>query len=276
MKKTIAFILVTFISVCMISFTLIKKTGRAGNTGSPGENTCTQCHNAHPVNSGPGLISLQTDMPDGLYEPDSTYNFSVIIKHGGLGLFGFGLEALKTGNTDAGLIIVTDGVRTQILTAANGRKNITHKLLGGDSQDSAVFNFKWTAPTTNVGPVTFYYSGIAADSSNTTSGDYVYKGQVTFTSLSTASIDEQDPYNLSIRPFPSGQYIDVLLELNTQSNVELEILNLSGQRMDVRRYDNEEPGHKSYTIFTSKYSSGIYILNLRVNAEMISRKFVLI
>lgn len=275
MKKKIAIIIIAALSLFSISFTLLKKTGRAGNTGSPGENACNQCHTGQPVNGGPGMITLQTDMQDGLYDPDSTYNFSLKVKHTGRGLFGFGLEALKTGNTDAGIITVTDAIRTQILTAANGRKNLTHKLLGGDSSDSAVFNFTWTAPSTSVGPVTFYYSGIAADSSNSTSGDYVYKGQVTFTSLSTASIDEQNPYQLMVRPFPTGQYIDVMMELNATAVVELELLTMNGQRLVSHKYDYQDAGPKTYTLFTSEYASGIYIINIRVNSEIFSRKFLL-
>lgn len=153
-------ILFAVISITLPSYVIIKKAGRAGNAGSPGESACNNCHNDFALNTAGGSIQLTTDIPGDQYAPSTVYHLSVKVKRPGQVVFGFGLEALNPSNANAGLFTVTDAPRTQILTAANTRKSMTHKLNGGLSNDSAIFNFDWTSPATNVGNITFYFSGV--------------------------------------------------------------------------------------------------------------------
>ncbi len=39
---------------------------------------------------------------------------------------------------------------------------------------SATFQFDWTPPATNVGPITFYAAGNAANGNGTSAGDFIY------------------------------------------------------------------------------------------------------
>src|SRR5688572_22714041 len=121
MKKRIALIVVVLTTLLLFGFGMIAKTGKAGYTGSPGESSCNYCHNSFALNSGSGSVKIVHNIPNNLYEPDSTYQVSIVVSKPGVSLFGFGCEALKSGNTNAGTFIVTNTVRTQQLTATNGR-----------------------------------------------------------------------------------------------------------------------------------------------------------
>ncbi len=277
MKKRMAFILFLIVNIGLLSFTFLAKSGKAGYTGSPGENTCNNCHNSYPLNSGTGSINIRTNMPNDQYEPDSTYQISVVVAKPGTSLFGFGLEALNTGNSNTGTFIVTDGLRTQQLTASNGRKNMTHKLNGGAFADSAIFTFNWKAPTTNVGNITFYFTGVCANGNNANSLDYVYKNSLMISSTSAASIDEsKEPYaDLEVRPFPLGQFVDVQFELEERADIQFKLITLDGKIVQHTLYENQDPGSRSYTIYTSGLNAGIYILNARINEVSVSRKFFL-
>lgn len=154
--------------------------GRPGKTGSPGENTCRECHNSYALNSGGGSITIQnTNMPNNQYTPGQTYTMSVTVSRAGTNLFGVGIEALTSSNQNGGTLNITDAVSTQIksalITGVN-RSNIVHQLNGGAGSGSKVFNFSWTAPAAGTGPVTFYYCGVAANSGGTALLDYVYQG----------------------------------------------------------------------------------------------------
>ena len=277
MKKRIVVFAFTLLSLCLFSFVMIKKAGKAGNTGSPGENTCTSCHNSFALNSSTGSISFSSNIPNDSYTPDSVYQLSVVVRKPGISLFGFGLEALKLGNTSTGIFTVTDAVRTQILTAANGRKNMTHKLNAGASTDSSVFTFNWKAPSTNVGNITFYYSGVCANNNNASNLDHVYNGSHTISSTSTVGIEEiKIPYaDLEVRPFPSGGFVEVHFLLEEYADIQLRLISLDGKVIKTESLENQYPGEKSFTVYTSGLNTGIYILQAQINDIAVSRKFML-
>lgn len=155
-------------------------TGRAGNTGSPGESTCRSCHTTYALNSGGGSITIQNSaMPGNEYVPGQTYTMSVTIAQSGINLFGFGLEALNASGDNGGTLNITDPASTQIRTAVVGgitRRNVVHTSNGGAGIGSKTFNFSWTAPAVGSGSVTFYFSGIASNANTFSSGDWVYQG----------------------------------------------------------------------------------------------------
>lgn len=276
MKKKIALGIIVIVSVGLLSFVVISKNGKAGYTGSPGENSCNQCHNSFALNSGNGSIYITTNIPNDLYVPDSVYEISVTVAKPGVNLFGFGLEVLDSDQSNSGLLIVTNSLRTHLLNAANGRKNMTHKLNGGAFADSAVFTFNWRAPSTNVGPVTFYYTGVCADSSNSNSGDYVYKGLHTINSTSTVGIDEANHIfsSLSIQPFPNGRLIDVLFHLKVKMDVNISLYALDGKLIQTQNYLQEDAGEKAFVIYMNDMNQGVYIIKVMVGNQMITKKFL--
>lgn len=186
MIKKILLSIIPISALALLSSSQMSDNGKAGRTGAPGENPCTNsCHNTYALNSGLGSISLQTPgMTNFEYTPGQTYNMSVTVSQSAIGLFGVGIEALKASDSsNAGTLNITDMASTQIKTATvlgKSRRNVVHTLNGGASTGSKVFNFSWTAPAQGTGDLTFYFAGVAANGSGSDSGDYVYNSSQLF------------------------------------------------------------------------------------------------
>jgi hypothetical protein len=276
-NKLIAFGLFTIISITLPSYILVNKSGKVGFTGSPGELACNNCHNSFALNSGTGSIKITTNIPNDQYAPNTTYQVSVTVAKPGTFLFGFGLEVLNGSNTNAGTLTVTDAVHTQKLNAANGRTNMTHKLNGGASADSAVFGFNWTSPATDEGSISFYYTGVCANANNANSLDNVYKSSHTITPSSIFGLEGEIPYSdLRIISSSDNQTVNVVFQLDDEADVWLNLLALDGKQITQASYFAQAPGKKSLALNTQGLNTGVYILQARINTTNINRKFLLV
>jgi len=137
-----------------------------GRTGAPGEQTCTQCH------SGPATGGQFSITPPHKYIPGQTYQ--VAVQHVNSDTtrlrWGYQLTALA-GTTMAGTFATTDGF-SQVATGAN-RDYVQQTVVGSfaGTTGGAGWTFNWTAPSANVGVVSFYAAGNQANNDNGTSGD---------------------------------------------------------------------------------------------------------
>ncbi len=145
-------------------------------TGAPNEGNCTQCHAGNVLNAAGG--SLMLTVPD-TYLPGEVYDIVVNLSRAGQSKWGFEMTALNSNNARAGTFATGDA-NTQ-LSEANSRQYIKHTFAGTASgkKDTNSWTFKWTAPSTNVGPITFYAAGNAANADFSSAGDYIYKQEAT-------------------------------------------------------------------------------------------------
>ena len=158
----------------------------AGYTRAPGEEpeACAECH--VPSGSGTGQITIAAPQT---YIPGQTYQITVTHSSpdSSRQRWGFQLTALDDLNTKAGELSNLTTL-TQIITGGPGgnRQYIEHGPGGTfpGQQFGANWTFNWTAPSTNVGVVTFYAAGNQANNDGNTSGDFVYS---TFTQSQPAS-----------------------------------------------------------------------------------------
>jgi FG-GAP-like repeat/FG-GAP repeat/Reeler domain len=155
----------------------------AARTGAPGEQTCTSCH-SQAAGSGQFTITAPTT-----YTPGQTY--SIQVKHVATDTtrrrWGFELTSLAN-NLTAGTL-ANSNANTKII-AANSRTYMTHSTAGTfqNQASGATWSFNWTAPTTNVGPVTFYAAGIQANNNGNESGDQTYVRTATIQPLVPTTI----------------------------------------------------------------------------------------
>jgi hypothetical protein len=151
--------------------------GKSGHNGSPGEQTCAKsgCHATYALNSGTGSVSISfPDMPGNAYVAGQTYTVQVTVAQSGIGLFGFGAEALLASGANGGTL--NAGAGSQALNATvsgNSRKTITQMQDAGLSANTHTWSFTWVAPATGQ-DVTFYAVGNAADGDGGTDGDRIY------------------------------------------------------------------------------------------------------
>lgn len=275
MRLKFFFIVFIPLLILVLGFSWFNAGGRAGYTGSPGEITCAGCHGQYPLNSGIGMMQIETNLPNHQYAPGHTYQINVKIKHVGKSLFGFGLESLDTSNSSVGAFVVTDPVRTHVVNALNGRPNMTHKANGGASVDSALFSFDWTAPLSDVGDVTFYFSGNAADGNGSTSGDYIYAGSYSVSYSENASNPVlQQPISKFTVYTNANRQITVNYGLNQSSNVSIALLTTHGQWMYHMSSVLKEAGNHILSIPEIPLQSGVYIMYLMADRQIISKKFL--
>jgi uncharacterized protein (TIGR03437 family) len=153
------------------------RTGAPALLTFPVEPTCTLCHGSYPLNSGPGIVTI-SGLPAS-YAPGQEVTVTITITQAERARYGFEATAVDDRGIRAGDFIVTDPVRTRTTDGVgvhNGRQYIQHITAGtqptGTNQGS--WSFIWRAPARNVGRVTFYVAGNAANGNGGTGLDYIY------------------------------------------------------------------------------------------------------
>ncbi|MBI4907824.1 MAG: hypothetical protein HY820_29640 [Acidobacteria bacterium] len=163
-------------------------------SGAPGERNCTSCHAGSP-NSGPGKVRIEMVGADN-YTPGQTTRMRVVIEDDSARKWGFELSARPENNPDgnAGSFKELDGT-TQVLMEGISQW-ITHTSAGArlNTRGPIAFEFNYTAPASDVGPIVFYASANAANGNSSPSGDSIYTAALT---VSPAAVGVPRP---SFRP----------------------------------------------------------------------------
>lgn len=164
------------------------------HTGAPGDQTCARsgCHTGTAVNGGGGRVELQ--LPGGLtYVPGQKQRIAVVITDGNATTRNYGFQATaRLGSNEAnGQAGTFSLVGRDIILCVDGRERtgascpstaalefISH---GDASNRTGRFEFDWTAPATDVGPVKIYVAGNAANGNGAATGDRIYTANVTLT-----------------------------------------------------------------------------------------------
>lgn len=277
-------VLLTFFAIT-ITLLLTSSTednnGKAGRTGSPGEQTCYNgCHSSYSLNSGSGSVALTSDIPVDGYTPDQTYNMHLTVTHAGVSLFGLGLEALTTANANAGTL--TAGVGSTIKTttiSGVSRRNITHSLGGGAGTSGYhTFDFTWKAPAAGTGNVTFYFTGVAGDGNNHNSGDYVYSGTQPYAEYvvpSSVNNITTSQSALNIYPNPNQGVFTVNYYLQNDAAVDAGIYSLSGQLIEQVMLSGHTGNNQQQVAPQKQIPAGIYLLKISAAGQTSARKLII-
>jgi uncharacterized protein (TIGR03437 family) len=170
-----------------------------GKSGVPGESTCMEagCHLGTPLNGGGG--SVQVAFPFGLtYTPGVKQRLTVTVSDPTARVWGFQLTARQSSNaramagsftsTDRFTAVVcgttpTDGTeifldfgqnqncpQTKPLAYAEHSQQGSSRIRSG----SQTYEFEWTPPATDVGNISIYAAGNAANGNGNEMGDHIY------------------------------------------------------------------------------------------------------
>ena len=146
-------------------------------TGAPNEGTCADvgCHASNDLNVEGGSLMLTVPQT---YIPNEVYTIIVNLERAGQSKWGFEMTALDADGARAGTFAADDAANTQ-LTETNSKQYIQHTTVGtaAGTNDAHSWKFEWTAPDADMGPITFYAAGNAADGDFTPAGDYIYTTQ---------------------------------------------------------------------------------------------------
>jgi hypothetical protein len=254
-------------------------TGKAGRTGAPGETTCAAsgCHNSFALNSGTGSVTITTDLVNNQYTPGQTYNISVTVEQSGNSNWGFGLEALQSSGANAGTL--TAGTGSHILTATvsgNSRRTVTHSSMASGS-NSKTWSFTWSAPASDIGTVTFYAVGMAANGTGNESGDRVYSTTLTANAATSVYELKNLDLSLSMYPNPAENWLNIDLTMPLAARAKGVVLDTQG-RIVKEVFDAILPtgyNHKNEDI--SDLPAGTYLFSIAIegqntNSKMFTKK----
>lgn len=248
--------------------------GISGLTGSPDEENCfTSCHIDFPLNSGGGSVSISApdlQAKNWKYTPGQTYKIDITISKTGAKHFGFGFEAINSNNEDAGNLIITDSIKTQLQKAFNDRTNIMHKNKVGIAANNFTYTFNWQAPATNIGTVTFYVASNAGNNDGTLNGDYIY---TTTKEITPLTLNTKKGFNSSINiclyPNPTMDYIYITNFTLPTNNINMFIYNIEGKLMLQKENININTA-----INVVQLPKGNYIAKFETLGNTITKKFI--
>ncbi len=233
-------------------------------TGAPGQNTCASagCHSG-AANAGNGSVDISFVGEE--YALGETYDMKVVVNESG-SRFGFEMVALDENGNNAGAFITSSGNGVQ---TSGGLDYIGHR----NAPNSNEFNFQWTAPTEDVGTISFYVAGMAANGNGSTSGDLVYTNSL---DILLTNIETFEAEKLSLKAFPNPANNQFGLEYQLPQNelMTISAYDVSGRLVEVL-FDGAENAGKQrhqFTLEETNLTSGVYFITLQSETFVSSTK----
>lgn len=93
------------------------------------------------------------------------------------------------------------------------------------------------------------------------------------TSIEELKTDEQ---SLSIYPNPAADLTTVSIDLSESKNVSLEVFDITGKLMMQENFGQMAKGSQMINVNVSDFAEGFYLMNLRLNNEVITRKISIV
>ncbi|MFN8285209.1 MAG: choice-of-anchor V domain-containing protein [Chitinophagales bacterium] len=254
------------------------------NTGDPvSGNVCARsgCHNG-PVltpdsttltlNIGTGTPTTTLDNSF-IYTPSTVYNISFVI-NAFTGNYGFQMDALNTGNKQAGRFNVTNAATTSLKFVKIGTDTvyyIGHK----NASTTKSWTYKWTSPAAGSGPVTFYYAYNAGDNNDDAIGDMIYQSAVTINELPNgiAAIDTKIS-NLNIFPNPVTKDFGISFDMKESDKVTAYVYSLDGKLSKELMNERVLAGSFTRGFDMNGFAAGVYLVQLNIGNAQVVKKIV--
>ncbi|MES2590215.1 MAG: choice-of-anchor V domain-containing protein [Bacteroidota bacterium] len=240
-------------------------------TGAPGEQNCTSCHlgTIQDGSSENQLELLDGSTPVLSYLPNSVY--SVNLSMNSLpSKKGFQAVALDESNVMAGSFTEVSG-NTYI--SSSGVKEYANHTSISSTNAISTWSWFWTAPSTNVGNVTFYIATNKANDNGGMNGDVIYLSQYTFGS--TADLIENKNCKPNLTVGYSSENNNLILNFPSLSKGEIlvNLIDLKGKKIFSTNLGKASIGENKHNVLLPEtINNGIYIVNLSVNNRVFSAK----
>jgi hypothetical protein len=164
----------------------------ASHTGAPSESHCSACHTSTP---GGDQFAISGGGAGNTYVPNTTY--TITVSHTPTNLWGFQITVLDSSNNRIGNVVSTDSstvTKCATPTSANvypptfdppcfpGERFYTFHSVRTVNN----WSFQWTAPSSDVGPITFYAAGVKGNGDPAASNDPAHTATRTLTAAAPA------------------------------------------------------------------------------------------
>jgi len=276
MKKKIHFyVIILLIPTTLLISISFSDGSLSGLTGSPGDGgtSCIGCHTATapPVNFN-ATVDITTNISRNGYALGESYTITVMQNATGVTEHGFQITAEDNTGTFVGSFTITDAINTQLLTGA-GSEHVSHTgfsdgnggLIGGINQSS--WTFTWTAPSSDMGAITFYVASVAANGNGNVNGD-----QVVFATKiigNVLAVKKAQLLDFSMYPNPTEEQVNLQLPSGANKG-NVKIFDYLGKTLIQRDLNNSNTN-----LDISKLSSGIYFVRIQSDAKVGTKKLII-
>ncbi len=301
MKRKFTVVLATMLAMVIFQTTSFKLQSHiaqpltGGLSGDPGQTTCVHCHsditNGIARNSqfilkisqdSAGLVgNTNVVTSSSKYTPGYTQWISIELlgantnSAGHSPNYGFQFTALRATTNDsmAGSFTLVDP-KTSMEASVSSYMPVLYgpvSYVGHKRADSThVWYFKWTAPDSSAGPVTFYYTGNLGNGDATYNGDSIFIGSVTLTPGLPSGIDNVagNINDISVFPVPFDQKLNVdFMTLSSLSHVSLTVLSMGGKVIKELYSGPISSGRFNRSFDAGDLSAGVYLVKVQSGTE---------
>ena len=244
-------------------------------SGAPGETTCHNagCHNSFALDSGPGTFTI---LVPAAYAPGDTAALTVRLEQQDVDRFGFQISVRDADGEKVGQFELANATRTRF--ASEDRDYVTHRYSGTRQSDVAEWGVRWIAPDADVGPVTFYAAGNAADGDGTNDGDYVYTAeQVVESASSVGVVLATTPAHVTLQglyPQPATATTRVEYALPAAVPVTVTLYDALGRQVQRQPLGMQAAGARQARLDVAALPPGLYLVELATPAARQVRTLV--
>ena len=265
---TAAIIIVAFFGMGLIPNSSGSPGGR---TGSPGDSkiTCSSCHGGSAITKVGWIV---TDIPETGYIPGQQYTIVLSGENQGSARFGFELTAELSNNAKTGGFATGDNLQVKLLGGGNA---VTHTSQGITASGGAKsWTFKWTAPETGSGAISFYASLNGANGDGSTGGDQIFTTDLKNIAQDISTVEEI-PLITTLNLYPNPTYDILVLSIDglIEENTRLVIVSVTGSELYSVVFEKSQVDLE-LEIPVSGFQQGSYILTLYSESQRIVRKFM--
>ena len=117
-------------------------------------------------------------------------------------------------------------------------------------------------------------AGLIDNAGSTTIAEAVGNGLVGLPTITSNTTSDQIDDLFKVYPNPATTSATVMIQLKSESTVNLRILDMSGKEVAARDYGSLN-GASSVTVNTSNFQSGVYMVEMTVNGQKLTKRLVI-
>ena len=233
--------------------------------GAPGESSCVSCHSGN-TQSGASVNTmtfLSGTTPVTHYTPGSTYNVGLTMSPNPTRR-GFQAVAMNSSNAVVGTVGALVGARI-----------VSNRAMHSSDSDVA-WTWTWTAPSTDVGNVTFYVASMAAGGSTNQTGDVVYLSQHVLSSSAGLTEEVKNKYNFSAGYSSANNSVVIDFNSLVSGDMYFNLVDLNGRSVFTYKMGTASIGaNKEQIALPEDLKNGMYVVNMFVNNNAMEQKIMI-
>jgi len=274
----------------------IVKPLEGGLSGDPNQTNCAHCHSSYgapTIRNAQFILKISQDSAglignsniitgSSVYTPGYTQWISIELTGQNTNNapatpdFGFQFTALSANDSMAASFTLVDPKTSMETSASSFNQPVLNgpvSYVGHANADTThIWYFKWTAPDSTAGPVTFYYAGNLGNGDVTSNNDTIFLGSATLNPgpSSTLGINNLSGniHSISVYPVPFSNKLNADLYLSAPSDLSVTLLSLEGQSVKELYSGAAPQGHFSRSFDIADIAAGVYLVRVQSGTDI--------